>query len=164
MDIGVEWAMASLAVGGVATLVMDVWAVLLKRAFSIPSLNYALVGRWMGHIPRGKLAHANIAQSPPVAGEMAMGWIAHYAIGIAFAGALLVVAGSDWAKAPTLWPAVLTGWVTLLAPFFILQPGFGFGIAASKTPQPNVARWRSFMAHTVFGLGLFLGAWLVSRA
>ena len=35
-------------------------------------------------------------------------------------------------------------------------------IAASKTPHPNAARLRSLMAHTVFGIGLYLAALLWS--
>ena len=44
------------------------------------------------------------------------------------------------------------------APYLIMQPGLGMGIAASKTPKPNVARLRSLVNHTVFGLGLYLSA------
>ncbi|MCY1457414.1 hypothetical protein D9M71_747140 [compost metagenome] len=56
-------------------------------------------------------------------------------------------------------PALLFGLASLAAPFFILQPGMGAGIAASRTPRPNTARLRSLMAHTVFGIGLYLAAW-----
>lgn len=31
-----------------ATAVMDLWAAFLKRMFGIASLNYGLVGRWLG--------------------------------------------------------------------------------------------------------------------
>ncbi len=159
----IEWVLNAIAIGIVATIVMDLWALFVKVAFAIPSLNYAFVGRWIGHFASGTLSHPNIAQAGPIAGEKAIGWVTHYATSVIFAAALLAVAGPGWVEAPTLWPALVTGWITLLAPFFILQPGFGFGIAASKTPRPNVARWRSFIAHTVFGLGLFVGAWVVSQ-
>lgn len=43
-----------------------------------------------------------------------------------------------------------------------MQPGMGFGVAASKTPKPNVARLRSLAAHTVFGFGLYLAALLAA--
>ena len=45
---------------------MDVWAVALKRFWCIPSLNLAMVGRWLGHLPRGTFTHVNIAQAAPV--------------------------------------------------------------------------------------------------
>jgi hypothetical protein len=47
-------------------------------------------------------------------------------------------------------------------PFFTMQPSFGLGIAASKTPHPNQARLKSLMTHTVFGVGLYLSAALLS--
>jgi hypothetical protein len=34
----------------------------------------------------------------------------------------------------------------------------GRGIAASKTPQPNVARLNTLITHLSFGIGLYLGA------
>jgi len=49
-----------------------------------------------------------------------------------------------------------------VAPFFIMQPAFGLGFAASKTKNPAQARLRSLMNHTAFGLGLYLFAMLVN--
>ncbi|MDF3939614.1 DUF2938 family protein, partial [Achromobacter denitrificans] len=57
---------------------------------------------------------------------------------------------------------------SVAAPFLILQPGMGAGIAASRVPKPNTARARSLMAHASFGVGLYLAAWgsalLLARA
>jgi len=58
-------------------------------------------------------------------------------------------------------PALAFGLVTTLAPFLVMQPAFGFGIAASKTPKPSQARLKSLMTHTVFGRGLYLWALLL---
>jgi hypothetical protein len=44
------------------------------------------------------------------------------------------------------------------APFFLMQPGMGAGIAASRTPRPAAARLHSLINHAVFGLGLYLAA------
>lgn len=74
-----------LLIGAGATLLMDLWTLFRRRAFGIPSLDYALVGRWLGHMTHGRFRHASISAAAPVAGERALGWIAHYAIGIAFA-------------------------------------------------------------------------------
>lgn len=147
-----------------ATLVMDLWALLLKRLFGVPSLDYALVGRWLGHLPQGRLTHLGIARSAPIGGERAIGWLAHYGIGILFALLLLAIWGPGWAARPTLLPALIVGIATVAAPFLILQPGMGAGIAASKTPKPGVARLRSLMAHASFGVGLYLAGWLVAQA
>lgn len=145
-----------------ATLVMDLYAVFLKRAFGVPSLNYAMVGRWIGHLAKGQVTHDSIAAASPVSGETLLGWCTHYAIGVIFAGALLVIWGIEWAHQPTLLPALIVGMVTVAAPFFILQPGMGAGIAASKTPEPDIARRRSVVAHLSFGMGLYLSALVLS--
>ncbi|MGK5029008.1 DUF2938 domain-containing protein [Janthinobacterium sp. MDT1-19] len=152
----------ALAIGVGATAVMDVWAIALKRFWCIPSLNFAMVGRWLGHLPRGTLTHANIAQAAPVRDEAVMGWSAHYVIGVLFAAVLLALVEREWVQQPTFAPALLVGLVSVAAPFCILQPGMGAGVAASKTSHPAAARLRSLMAHTAFGIGLYLTALLWS--
>lgn len=129
-----------LPIGAGATLLMDLWTLFRRRAFGVPSLDYALVGRWLGHMAHGRFRHASIAAAPPVPSERALGWSAHYAIGIAFAALPVVIAGTGWIAAPTLLPALVAGLVSLVAPFFVMQPAFGFGIAASRAPaQPRHA-------------------------
>jgi hypothetical protein len=54
------------------------------------------------------------------------------------------------------------GAATTLVPYLVMQPSFGLGFAASKTPNPNQARLKSLMTHTVFGVGLYLWALLLS--
>ena len=75
---------------------------------------------------------------------------------------LLAFAGLGWARQPTLPPALLFGWLTLAAPFLVMQPGMGAGLAASKTPDPMAARLKSVIGHTVFGLGLYGAAMVVA--
>jgi hypothetical protein len=153
----IEWVVRSLLIGAGATLLIDLWAALLKR-FGVPSLNLALLGRWIGHMPQGRLRHAHIAEAPPVTGERLIGWAAHYGIGIAFAALLLLIFDLRWARSPTLGPALLVGVVTVVAPLFVLQPALGAGVASSKTPAPLFNSLKSLVTHTVFGLGLFLAA------
>ncbi len=157
-----DFLLAAGTIGIGATLVMDLWALLLSKAFNIPSLNYAMVGRWVGHLRHGHFVHCNIAKASPVAAEHVIGWTAHYVIGVLFAGLLISIWGMSWTESPTLIPALAIGLGTLAAPFFILQPGMGAGIAASKTPAPNIARLRSLSAHMSFGIGLYLSALLYS--
>ncbi|WP_287495788.1 DUF2938 domain-containing protein [Pandoraea sp. CB10b_02] len=153
-----------LAIGVFATVIMDLWTLLLRRLFGVTPLDYALVGRWIGHMGAGQFAHAGIGRSRPVRGEKALGWVAHYAIGVAFAAALVLVAGTAWLQAPAPGPALAFGVATVVLPFFVMQPAFGAGIAASKTPKPVQARVRSLITHAVFGLGLYAGGWLVNFA
>jgi len=136
---------------------MDVWAAVLRR-FGVPSLNFAFLGRWIGHLPQGRWYHESIAKTAPIRHELLIGWCAHYSIGITFAALLLAASGLQWARSPTLPAALLIGIVTVVAPLFILQPALGAGIASSKTPAPVFNSFKSLLTHTVFGIGLFLTA------
>lgn len=147
-------------IGTGATLVMDAWAILRKRLLGVPALNYGLVGRWLAWLPRGRYRHQPIAATPPVRGEQAIGWIAHYLTGVAFAGILLTLWGLDWARQPTLAPALIVGIGSVAAPFLLMQPAMGAGIAASRTPRPNLARMHSVVTHAVFGVGLYAAGWV----
>lgn len=153
---------SAILIGLGATLTADLWALFLTRAFKIAAPNYGLVGRWLRYMPEGIFRHSNIASAPQKSAERAIGWIAHYIIGIMFAIGFVAFAGSNWLQHPTLIPALIFGIVTVLAPFFIMQPAFGLGIAASKTSNPLQARLRSLTNHFVFGIGLYLFAWLTN--
>lgn len=146
----------AILIGLGATLTSDLWALFLKHAFKVAPPNLCLVGRWILYMPDGIFRHSNIGSVPQKSAECTIGWIAHYIIGILFAVGFVAFAGSNWLQHPTLIPALIFGVVTVLAPFFLMQPSFGLGFAASKTPNPAQARLRSLMNHTVFGLGLYL--------
>jgi hypothetical protein len=153
--------LAAMAVGVGATLVMDLWGLLLKRVFDIPAPNYCLVGRWLRHMGNGVFKHAAIGAAARKPAECAIGWVAHYTIGVLFALAL-ALAMPGWLQSPTLMPALFFGLVTVVFPFFVMHPAFGLGFAASRTPDPVQARLRSLMNHAVFGLGLYVAALAVS--
>ncbi|AFU47277.1 hypothetical protein C380_17915 [Acidovorax sp. KKS102] len=144
-----------------ATAVMDAWLLLLKR-LGVPTLNFAFIGRWVGHLVRGQVAHAAIAKAAPVRGELAWGWLTHYAVGVAFAGVLLSLQGDAWVHSPTLLPALAVGMGTVAAPLLVMQPAMGSGFAASRTPTPLKNCLRSLANHTVFGLGLYLSALVIA--
>jgi hypothetical protein len=148
----------AIAIGIGATLLMDVWTLLRKRLLGVPALDYALVGRWVGHMPRGQFSHEAIGKAAPVSGERPLGWLIHYLTGIIFALALIALAGSEWLCRPTLLPALFFGVVTVAMPFLLMQPALGLGIAASRTANPAKARLHSLITHAVFGLGLYLAA------
>ncbi|KPL54936.1 hypothetical protein ABB55_24160 [Prosthecomicrobium hirschii] len=158
-----DFVVRALVMGVFATAVLDLWALLLNRLFGFGLPNWALVGRWFAHLPRGRFVHADIAAAPGFANELAIGWIMHYAVGIAFAVATLLLAGPGFAKAPTpFWPLVV-GWVTILCGWLILQPGMGGGIAASKRANRTQIRILNILGHTVFGLALWAAALALAR-
>jgi hypothetical protein len=153
----VEFLARAVLIGVGATIVMDLWALLLRQ-FGIPSLNFAFLGRFIGHVFRGRWFHPSIAKSTPVRGELVIGWCTHYSIGITFAGVLLATFGLSWARSPSLLPALFIGIATVMAPLFVLQPALGAGIASSKTPTPVFNCVKSLVTHTVYGFGLYFAA------
>lgn len=147
-----------------ATATMDAWVIVRKLLFRIPAPHYGLVGRWLGHMTHGCFRHDAIAKAVPIRHELFIGWTAHYLIGIAFAALLIAGWGFEWLGHPTLVPAVIVGIATVTAPFLLMQPGMGAGIAASRTARPAAARAQSLITHVFFGLGLYVSAELVHFA
>jgi hypothetical protein len=158
----IEFIFRSVVIGIGATLLFDLWGLLLNRVFGIPLANWGPVGRWFCHLSRGRVFHADIAAATPFAFEPIVGWISHYLVGILFAAILLATAPAGWTANPTLLPALIVGIVTVGAGWFLLQPGMGAGIAASKRPNPWRIRFLNVVAHIVFGLGLY-GTALIFR-
>lgn len=161
MGMTVETILRVMTLGLGATLLMDGWGLLRRRLFGIAVLDYALVGRWLGHMRHGQFRHTAIGKAPAVHGEKMLGWAFHYLTGLAFAAVFVLLVGGGWLQQPTLWPALAFGAVTVAAPFLLMQPGFGMGIAASRTAHPTQARVRSLVTHLVFGAGLYLAATLM---
>ena len=151
----------TMLIGIGATAVMDAWLVLLQR-LGVPTLNFAFVGRWVGHLLRGQFVHASIAKAAPVRGELAWGWVTHYAVGVVFATVLVGLQGTQWLRSPSLLPALAVGICTVAAPLLVMQPAMGSGFAASRTPTPIKNCLRSLANHTVFGLGLYLAARVIA--
>mgnify|MGYP002041172379 FL=1 len=62
---GMDEVVKVILVGVGATVVMDVWS-MIQKGLGMPTLNYALVGRWAGHLPRGRFMHASIGRAEPI--------------------------------------------------------------------------------------------------
>lgn len=144
-------------VGIGATALMDLWLWLLARA-GVPTAGFAMVGRWVGHFGRGEFAHAAISKAAPIRFELGLGWVTHYLVGIAYAVLLVALLGMPWLAQPTLLPALVFGALTVVVPWFVMQPAMGAGVLALKTPTPLKNSLRNLANHTVFGVGLYLAA------
>lgn len=148
-------------IGG--TIVLDVWALLQQRLLGVPATNWAMVGRWLGHMPEGRFVQDDLGQAAPVPGERAIGWTLHYVIGIAYGLLLVTLWGAEWLRQPGIAAPVILALALLVLPYFVMMPGMGMGIAASRTPKPNVARLKSVVGHSMFGLGMYLTALLIAH-
>ena len=147
-------------IGVIATIGQDIWEVIVNHIFRLPTAGLALVGRWLGHMPKGVFAHYSIRESAVVPHELLIGWIAHYVTGILYGIAYLSFVQILLKSDPTILSAVIFGLVSLMAPWFIVQPGMGAGVFASKAPRPGMVRLVSLSLHMVFGLSLY-AAWLL---
>ncbi len=145
-----------IGIGG--TLVLDIYAGLLAKFFDLPATNWRLVGRWVGHMKSGQFYQPALPKVEKIPGELGIGWVVHYLIGIAYGLILMVSVNTQWLDLPTILPTLLVSWFGIVAPFFIMMPGMGAGMAGAKTPNPPVTRIKSFVGHTIFGLGMFLTA------
>lgn len=137
---------------------MDLWAMILSRGFNQPAPNWAMPGRWLAHVVRGRVFHDSIADAAPVSRELTLGWAFHYGVGILYGVIWVALAGQSWLSEPSFLPVWLFALVTISAGWFLLQPGMGLGWAASKTPKPWKVRIMGLVAHSWFGLGMWVGA------
>lgn len=149
-----DYWQAAIVIGLGATLVMDLGGLLQKHLFKVPAANFCMVGRWLGYFSKGVFRHSNITKTPGISGECALGWTAHYLIGILFSF-ILIYSVPTWLERPSISTAIVFGVLTLALPFFVMQPGFGFGIASAKTSAPAKARLKSLLTHSVFAVGLY---------
>lgn len=150
------------AIGVVATIGMDIWTLFLNRVFGVPMPNRAFLGRWSVNALQGRVFHPSIAKVPSINRETDIGWLVHYIVGIIFGAAFVVLAGPGWVERPTLLPALIFGIVTVGFGWFLMQPGMGSGIMASKTPHPWKARIQGLAGHVAFGVALWLGGLILA--
>jgi hypothetical protein len=158
-----ELTVDGISIGVIATIGMDLWAAVAKHIFRLPTADWAMVGRWFGHIPRGIFMHRKISAAAPIPGELAIGWAGHYLTGVLYGLAYLFVVQVGLDRAPTLLSALIFGLVTLLAPWFVMQPAMGAGIFARRTPRPGMIRLVNLSMHSVFGVSLYIGWLLIQR-
>lgn len=145
-----------------ATVIIDLWALVLKHGFKQQTTDWGIAGRWFANIARGNFIHRPIAKTAPVNNERLIGWTVHYIIGVIYAWLYIVIINNILTTQPALSSAILFGIATVVAPWFIMQPGFGMGIMARNTPNPNVKRLMSLSVHAIFGVALYLG-WTMYR-
>jgi len=151
-------AIEILVIGIIATLATDLWQRLLQAIAGLPPANWGLVGRWVAWIPRGVFVHRSITATPKVRGEVAIGWVFHYVVGIAYAALYLAIMKLGLGSGPTFVSALAFALALLIAPWFVMQPALGLGFIAARAPNPTAVRAINVSVHAVFGLGLYLGA------
>ena len=134
MDLTIQGVL----IGVIATIGMDIWAAIAKHVFRLPTADWAMVGRWFGHMPRAAFIHHPISAAAPIPNELIIGWIGHYVTGVVYGLAYLYIVQVLLSSSPSLVSALVFGLVTLVAPWLIMQPAMGAGVFATQTPRPSV--------------------------
>ena len=143
-------------IGIVANITTDLYEFTIERYLG-KTRDWHLVGRWMITIPRDSFIIDPDDDTQATSGELRLGWIFHYIVGILFAAIYLVVVHFVLNTHPSFVNAVGFGIITVVAPWFILMPALGAGMFASKAARPNFVRVLSLSVHIVFGIGLYFG-------
>jgi len=139
---------AAVLLGIGASLFIDAWTALRRRLFGIPALDYALVGRWLAHLPRGRFRHASIAAAGTVRGEALLGWTAHYLIGIAFAVARLKPA----ALVPKAQASASEGFERVLEHKYFVDEGYDKVVVQPLVGVSRAVLWKGMDAGLIDGL------------
>ena len=150
---------AGVIVGILATVTMDAVAVIALRlgitGRGPRRTGPDLIGRWIGYLLQGKFRHTDILRTPPLRGELPLGFAAHYSIGIVLTlvyFGLLVVTQAR----PTALSAILYGTATTVLPWFVMFPSQGMGWLGRDAPGDAHLARISLFNHIVFGLGIAL--------
>lgn len=145
-------------VGGiVGAVLMDITEMLAARVGLTSGVSVALVGRWALGLLRGQWAHADIARSPALPGEVRAGWAFHFLVGgggVALLYAAFVHVAGFTEPTHHLRGGVIFGAATSLLPWLLLLPAFGWGWFGRRGPRGSNALLASTVSHVPYGLGV----------
>ena len=124
--------------GLAGTLAMDIWALVLER-FGLARGNWAMPGRWLGHVFRGKVFHDNIGKAEPVPKRArALGWALHYGVGVIYGVVFVLIMGAGWLANPTFMPVWIFSILTIVAGWFLPSTRHGAGLGRVQNAGPLV--------------------------
>jgi hypothetical protein len=153
-------AASAAAAGVVATYVMDVAA----RRVVAPALGKGPsggLGRWIGHMLRGRFTHEDIRTAKPIPHEAAIGMAAHYGIGLALGAAYALLLRVPRPRESSVLGATTYGVATTVLPWFWMFPARGQGVMGLRDHDLRVP---AFALGTHVAYGLALGIALRARA
>ncbi len=150
---------ASIPVGVLATVTMDVAMVIASRAapsaFASDKMSLEAIGRWAGGLGRGR-RHGDIAAAPKLRGELALGLATHYLTGIVLTEAYFVLLRRS-GLGPGPAKATAYGLATSVLPLLVLYPSMGYGCCARRSDDAASLVRLMLLGHTAFGAGI--GLW-----
>jgi Protein of unknown function (DUF2938) len=156
--------MRAVALAGVpATLAMDVGALgLFAPLFGTKGLGPGNLGRWIGHLRRGRIRHDDIAAAPPIAHEVAIGVVAHYATGLTLGAAYGLLLRARRSPQGTLAAATGFGIATSALAWFLVLPACGLGAMGMRRGGLRLPAF-TLCNHATFGVSLGAASRLAAR-
>ena len=146
---------AIIIAGICACAAMDIWQRLLQVTVNIPASNWGVVGRWSYYgVTKGALINPAIDDMPALAGEVKLGWIVHYLVGIGYAIAYWVLAENLSMLSYNWQDGLIFGIASSVVPWCFFLPALGKGLFARNTPTPLKVCVLAMLSHAVFGTAM----------
>ena len=146
--------LTGVVVGVLGTLAMDSLNHLFARVGIIVKIDVRMIGRMSAGWARGRFRYRHPGEMEPVANEMLLGYVTHYAIGVSLA--IPFVFGWDILVGEPVSPvwALAYGVATTVASVFLVYPSMGFGVFGRRSPEGIRAPLSSLANHLFFGVGM----------
>ena len=152
-----EW----LLIGIGSCAVFDLWQRLFQVFTTIPPTNWSLVGRWfIGLISGGRLFANQLGEQPNEKYETIAGWFVHYAVAVVYAGVFGFLIDLGFLNSTPL-DGLTFGIASVVVPWFFFMPAMGNGVLANKTLNPFLSCALALMMHSIFGLSLGIGFFIL---
>jgi len=138
--------------GVVATYAMD----LAGRKVVAPALGKGPsggLGRWIGHMLKGRFTHEDITKVEPVEHEAAIGIVAHYGIGLVLGAGYALLLRVPQPRQSSVPRATAYGVATTVFPWFLMFPARGQGVMGLRDGDLRVPAF-ALCTHVAYGLGL----------
>lgn len=146
---------AGAVAGTLATYCMDV----AGRKIVAPALGKGPsggLGRWIGHMLKGRFTHEDIAKAEPVPHEGGIGVAAHYAIGLVLGAGYALLLRVPQARRSSVPLATAYGIATTVFPWFWMFPARGQGVMGLREGDLRVPAF-ALCTHVAYGFGLGIG-------
>jgi hypothetical protein len=114
------------------------------------------LGRWIGHMLRGRFTHEDITTAPAVAHEATIGMVAHYTIGLTLGVAYALLLRIPRAHTNSVARATAYGVATTALPWFWMFPARGQGIMGLRHGDARVPAF-ALGTHIAYGVCLGIG-------
>ena len=152
---------AGVPAGVLATITMDMAMVAAARlggsAFSSDRLGPDMIGRWAAGLLRGRVRRGDITRDPARRGELVLGILTHYVMGIILTQVFLLLPRRGNGR-PSFLAGTAFGIATAVLPLLVMFPSMGYGCFGLRSGEAARLNRIMFIGHIAFGVGIGLSA------